>query len=77
MNRTTFQTTYRGPRFDRLAFALVAFVAVLALVAFVVNAVAAGMGGVLLAALGMAVGVTLVAALPFLFVRALTDAAFR
>lgn len=77
MNGTTFETAAPRPRFDRLAFALAAFVALLGLVVLVGNAVAAGAGFVVLGALGLAVGVALVTALPFLFVRAMSDVALR
>ncbi|MFD1512916.1 hypothetical protein [Halomarina rubra] len=74
MNRTTFETTSSRPRFDRLALATVAFAALLVLATL---AVTSAMAGVLLGAFGFAVAVTLVTALPFLVVRAVSDAALR
>lgn len=77
VNRITTELTHDSPRFDRLAFALAAFAALLVFAVLVANAVAAGMGGVLVGAFGLAVGVALVAALPFLVVRAVSDATLR
>ncbi|WP_247414062.1 hypothetical protein [Halomarina salina] len=73
----TTTTTTRRPRFDRLAFAAVAFVALLALAVVVGNALAAGTVSVLLGAFALAVGVAVVTALPFVLVRAMSEVAFR
>ena len=71
------EPTALRPGFGRLALALAAFVALLGLAVLAGNAVAAGAGVVVLGALGLAVGVALVTALPFLLVRAMSEAAFR
>ena len=68
-----FETTARGLRFDRFAFALAAFVALFALLALVGSAVAAGAGDVVFGALALAVGVAVLTAFPFALVRAMSD----
>ena len=72
-----FRTTTSRLRFDRLAFAAAAFVALFAVVALVAHTVAVGAGSVVVAAVALAVGVVVATALPFLVVRAMSEVAFR
>ncbi|MWG32892.1 hypothetical protein [Halomarina oriensis] len=71
MNGTTFGPTTRSG-FDRLAFALVAFVALFVAGWLVAAALAAGVGSLLAGVLSLAVGVAVLSAMPFAFVRAMS-----
>lgn len=77
VNGTMYQTTTPRPRIGRFAYAFAAFVALLALLAFVLGAVAAGAGPILVGVAGLAVGVPLLTALPFAVVRAMAGVGFE
>jgi hypothetical protein len=77
VNGTMYSTTTPRPRVGRFAYALAAFVALLALLAFVLGAATAGAGPVLAGVVGLAVGVALLTALPFAVVRAMAGVGFE